>query len=221
MFEDRFFLRRKADGEKLLRYGFVREEDGYRYAAPVMDGQFTLCVRVDGGRVTSRMIDRLTGEEYALHKVETAAGAFVGEVRAACEAALTDIAERCFEPDIFHGGQTLAVIRYVRERYGDELEFLWDRFPDNAVWRRKDNRKWYGIVLTLPKSKLGLPSGEVAEIIDLRLSPDRMADTVDRERFFPGWHMNKKTWYTMLLDGSVPTDEICRRIDESHRLAGG
>lgn len=37
-------------------------------------------------------------------------------------------------------------IEYVRKKYGDELEFLWTKFPDNAAWRRKDNRKWYGVL---------------------------------------------------------------------------
>ena len=38
--------------------------------------------------------------------------------------------------------------------YCDELEFLWQKFPDNAVWRRKDNKKWYGALLTVSKEKL-------------------------------------------------------------------
>lgn len=28
------------------------------------------------------------------------------------------------------------VIEYVREKYRDELEFLWEKSPDNAVWHR-------------------------------------------------------------------------------------
>ena len=35
----------------------------------------------------------------------------------------------------------------------------------------------------------------------------------------PGYHMNKKHWYTILLDDSVPLEEICRRIDRSYLLA--
>ena len=31
--------------------------------------------------------------------------------------------------------------------------------------------------------------------------------------------MNKKHWYTVILDGSVPFEEICRRIDESYGSA--
>ena len=220
MFEEKYFIRRKKHDGKLTAYGFTRQAEGYRYAVPVMDGDFLLHVFIDEkGKVTTQMIDCATQEEYTLHKVESSAGPFVGQVRAACEAVLTDIASTCYEPDLFHGEQTLALIDYVRETYGDEPAFLWEKFPEYAVWRRKDTGKWYGIVLPLPKRKLGLDSSEIAEIIDLRLDPGQMADTVDRERYFPGWHMNKKSWYTILLDGSVPTGEIRQRIDESYRLA--
>ncbi len=37
--------------------------------------------------------------------------------------------------------------------------------------------------------------------------------------YYPGWHMNKKNWYTIILDGSVATEDICKHIDESYRLA--
>lgn len=50
--------------------------------------------------------------------------------------------------------------------------------------------------------------------------PERMESLIDRKVYFPGWHMNKKHWYTMILDGSVERRELFRRIDESYRLAG-
>ncbi len=34
----------------------------------------------------------------------------------------------------------------------------------------------------------------------------------------PGYHMNKKHWITVTLDGSVPANEIRRLIDNSFRL---
>ena len=34
----------------------------------------------------------------------------------------------------------------------------------------------------------------------------------------PGWHQNKENWNTIILDGSVPTDEIKRMIAESYDL---
>ena len=111
------------------------------------------------------------------------------------------------------------IIEYVRKKYGDELEFLWEKFPDNAIWRRKDNKKWYGALLTVSKRKLGIDSDEIIEIIDLRMKPEDIEKRVDMKKYFPGYHMNKKHWITICLDKTVPYEEICSRIDESYVLA--
>ena len=34
----------------------------------------------------------------------------------------------------------------------------------------------------------------------------------------PGYHMNKRHWVTVLLDGSVPDDLLVEIVTESHRL---
>lgn len=220
MFEEKFFAHRKLNPSKLLPYGFAEENGVYRYTTALLNGQLQLFVSITpDGAVSTQIIDNATDEEYLLYKVSSSVGSYVGSVRTACEAVLTDISHTCYAPDVFRGEQTLALIDFVRATFGDELEFLWDTFPENAVWRRKDNRKWYGLLVTISKRKLGLPSDAVVEAVDLRLSPEQMAETVDNARYFPGWHMNKKSWYTMILDGSVPTEELCRRIEESYRLA--
>ena len=219
MFEEQFFKHRKINCIKLLNYGFTETANGYEYETAVMDGQFQLKIYVAAdGFVSTQMFDA-ANEEYSLYKVESAVGAFVGQVRDACGSVLTDISMKCYDSDIFRSRQTLDVIEYVRKKFGDEPEFLWEKFSGNAVWRRKDNRKWYGLIVTISRSKLGIDSGEIVEAIDLRLRPELMTETIDNEKYFPGWHMNKKSWYTMILDGSVSTEEICRRIDESYALA--
>jgi predicted DNA-binding protein (MmcQ/YjbR family) len=34
----------------------------------------------------------------------------------------------------------------------------------------------------------------------------------------PGYHMNKRHWNTIILDGSIPDDEIFALIDDSYQL---
>jgi len=41
----------------------------------------------------------------------------------------------------------------------------------------------------------------------------------DEKSYFPGYHMNKKHWITICLDGSVPIEEIFCRLDESFAFA--
>lgn len=225
MFEEKFFIHRKINAEKLLGYGFSAESGAYRDTVELMDGKMRLLIAAEetsegAFAIKTKVIDVSTGEEYTLYKLDSAAGAYVGEVRAACEAVLTEIAEKCCDFDLFRRGQTLAVIDHVKKRYGSEPEFLWEKFPKNAVFRRSDNRKWYGAILTVSLGKLGQDSDEIAEILDLRADPAQITEIVDRKRYFPGWHMNKKNWITVILDGSLPNDELFRRIEESYRLAG-
>lgn len=214
------FLRKTVNLEKLAAYGFIQDADAYSYRTVLPGSGFELTVQIAGqGKISTAVTDPATGEAYTLHLAGSAVGSFVGNIREEYENALREIAEKCFEPDVFKSAQAKALISYVRERYGDEPEYLWQKFPDNAVWRRKDTKKWYGALLSTTTDKLGVLPACRAEIIDLRIQPERMNGLVDGIRYFPGWHMNKKHWYTIILDGSVSTDEIQQRIDESYRLA--
>ena len=214
------FKRRKVSMPKLSAYGFLENDGKYSYHTVLPGSGFSMVVEITrDGLVKATAIDMETNEPYTLHLTDNAMGSFVVNVKMEYEQVLADIAEKCFEPDIFKSTQSKEVIAYVRETYGDELEFLWKKFPDNAIWRRKDTQKWYGAILTVSRRKLGLSSDEVSEIIDLRIEPEQMDSTIDNKRYFSGWHMNKRNWYTMILDGSIPTEEICRRIDKSYKLA--
>lgn len=217
MFED-IFQRKKVNIEKLESFGFVNQ--GYwTYNCPIMNGEFSLIIKIDKkGNVDTDLIEIATNEPYILYKTNSS-GTYVGKVRSAIEAVLKEIAESCYDVGTFKSAQAQMLIDYVRNTYGDELEFLWDKFPDNAIWRRKDNKKWYAAILTVPRNKLGMNSDEIVEIIDLRIQPDKMASLLLNEHYYPGWHMNKKSWYTIILDDGVPDEKICRRLDESYNLA--
>lgn len=214
------FARKTADFDKLTAYGFIKDADKYSYSAVLSESGFKMTVSITGqGKVSTVLVDPEFNEPYTLHLTSGAVGSFVGSVREEYENILTDIAEKCFEPDVFKSEQAKEIIAYVKNKYNDELEYLWEKFPDNAVVRREDNKKWYAVLLTVSKRKLGLESDETVEIIDLRMKPESLAELTDNVRYFPGYHMNKKHWLTIILDGSVQLREICARIDESYQLA--
>ena len=215
-----FFQYKSPDFHLLEEYGFQRQNGVWQFATSIMEGQFDLTVSTrENGEVTTELIEREFGEPYTLHLVEDAAGEFVGRVREALGAVLQDIADRCFVKKIFRQEQTLALIEHVRARYGAETEHLWEKFPDCAIWRRADNQKWFGIIMTLPRKKLGLAGDEVVEILDVRAQPEELARMVDGKKYFPGWHMNKKHWLTVVLDGTLSNGEVFSLVEESYSLA--
>ena len=198
---------RKPDIQKLLAFGFEEMYDRYTYSVGLLTGQMKMTVDVSkDGAVSTQVLDSGSGEEYVLHLVQTAAGSFVGRVRAEYDAVLDEILSACFEYDVFKSQHLKRVVDYIRNKYGDEMEHLWPKSPENAIVRRKDNGKWYMAVLTISKRKLDIDSDELVEIIDLRMKPDDVETVVDRKKYFPGFHMNKKHWVTVCMDGTVPFD---------------
>lgn len=221
MFEERFFARRRADFDALPDYGFSETDGGFCLRQSVAGGQFALEIFVSTeGIVSSRMLDKDSGSEYTLYKVAGASGTFVGAVREEAERVLSSVAERCFVPDVFRSEQARAVIDHAASRYGSRPEFLWKNLSENAVLRRADSRKWFAVFAIVAREKLGLVGSGRVEIIDLRISPDELPSTLDGKTLLPGWHMNKRTWYTVVLDGGICMDDLIRRLDESWRLAG-
>jgi predicted DNA-binding protein (MmcQ/YjbR family) len=203
---------------KLPEYGFTRCGQLYRYCTDIAEGMFSLTVQVSENTAPEILIlDKTLNEEYSLAYAPSATGAFVGAIHAELQSILTDIADKCFEADIFKSKQAKEVIAYIRNTYGIEAEYLWEKFPDNAIFRDHHSRKWFAALLTVEKQKIGLQEEGSIEILDLKAKPEKVALLVDGVTFLPGYHMNKKHWFTIRLDDSVASDIVATLIDESFK----
>lgn len=111
-----------------------------------------------------------------------------------------------------------AVLRFAWETFGTKPEYLWEKTPDCCVLRRADNRKWYGICMTVSKKVLGLPGEERVEILNVKSDYLTISFLRQRPGFLPAYHMNKEHWVTFLLDGTVEIPEICALLQDSYDL---
>ena len=48
------------------------------------------------------------------------------------------------------------IVNYVAKEFAVEPEHLWEKFPRYAVLRHSGSKKWFGIIMNVPKEKLGL-----------------------------------------------------------------
>jgi len=58
--------------------------------------------------------------------------------------------------------------------------------------------------------------------LNLKCDPELAIEL--RERYssvIPGYHMNKKHWNTVIIDGSIPDNEIFSWIDHSYNIVKG
>ena len=103
--------------------------------------------------------------------------------------------------------------------YTEELEFLWEDSPESAVLRRADTGKWYAVMMRLPKRKFGLADDSISEFILLRIPNEKRDTTLADRRFLSAFHMNKRTWFAIQLDGHMKITEILHLVECSRDQA--
>ena len=109
------------------------------------------------------------------------------------------------------------LIKHIEKKYKAKPEYLWKSYPEYAVFRHSDNNKWFALVATVERKKLGLSGDEDIDVINLKVDDPMYRDMLIREDgIMPAYHMNKQRWITVLLDGTVPEDQVFNLIDMSY-----
>mgnify|MGYP000517419295 CR=1 FL=1 len=57
------------------------------------------------------------------------------------------------------------------------------------------------------------------DVVNLKCEPDLIPNLINEKGIYPAYHMNKKHWCTIYLDGTVGLEEIYKLIDISYELA--
>ena len=215
-----FIKDKKIDFKKLEKFGFKLIDNSYCYHTSLLKNQFKMTIKINlDNSIFTEIIDTETNEPYVLHLLEMKRSGYSEKVYKAYSEVLEKIQKECFEDEIFKARYTKQIITYVKNKYGDELEFLWEKSPKNAVVRRKSSNKWYAVILTISKRKLNLDSDKIIEVINLHNIAEEIEKLIDNKKYFPAYHMNKKYWCTICLDGTVELKEIYKLIDVSYELA--
>ena len=215
-----FIKDKKIDFKKLEEFGFKLKDNSYYYYTSLLKNQFKMSVKIDlDNSIFTEIIDVETNEAYVLHLLEMKRSGYSEKVYKVYSQILEKIQKECFEDEIFKANYTKEIVAYIKNKYRDELEFLWEKSPKNAVVRRKSSKKWYAVILTVSKRKLNLDSDEIIEVINLHNIAEEIKKLIDYKKYFPAYHMNKKHWCTICLDGTVELKEIYRMIDISYELA--
>ena len=70
--------------------------------------------------------------------------------------------------------------------------------------------------MDISRNKLGLDGDAAIDILDIKCSPLMIGSLLSEKGFLPGYHMNKDSWITILLDESVPDEKIYPLLEMSY-----
>lgn len=214
MFE--IFKSYQFNKEKAHAYGFVEDEQVWTYSFQILDGDFVMIVSITTDNVSFQVFDQETGDLYPQVHMESMRGTFVGTVRQACLEILYQIRKACFDVQDFICPQTKRIMDQVHEKYGNQLEYLWEKSPDTAVLRHEDSKKWYAVLMRIPWDRLYKAREGLVEAVNLK--HDCVADLLSQKGIYPAFHMNKRYWISLALDETLSDDEVLDLLEISWNL---
>ena len=110
------------------------------------------------------------------------------------------------------------IFLYIKNKYHVEPDYPWVRTPNYAILRHETNRKWFGAIVDITEDKLGLAGNKLIDALLLKCNPILIGSLRSETGILPGYHMSKKHWITVLLDGSCPKSRVFELIDFSYEL---
>ena len=107
--------------------------------------------------------------------------------------------------------------RYIFDTYSVEPDYPFPGDNTSAVFRQAGNRKWFALVMNIPAQKLGLPSENRIDIVNMKCDSVLIGSFRGLPGLFPAYHMNKESWITAALDGSAPDETVKTLLDMSYQ----
>ncbi len=225
--------------DKLLAFGFAEAGGNLMFKKEIAGGQFYTEIKLSDKNLSADVFETVTGEKYALFNVASAQGAFVGQIRSEVQDVIGEIRSKCFiSQDIkekyvdflhsyFHtfgdnpwGEQGDAGAKMkcapANGRVKGSSEASLDRTYDTSIVFRCPNNKWFALLMQIKFKNLGFASEEPVWAVNLKA--ENVEAITDKKSIFPAYHMNKKYWISILLDGSVDIEKITELIDISYKL---
>ena len=107
---------------------------------------------------------------------------------------------------------------YICDVYGVKLERPFADDQSIVVFRHEGNRKWFAAVMSIKASRLGIESDRMIEIVNLKCNVELTAELCEEDGIYPGYHMSKRYWISVVLDAATDDELLYSLIEESYDL---
>lgn len=98
-------------------------------------------------------------------------------------------------------------LAYCLDTYGTSADYPFEGDFETAVLRHAHNRKWYAIVMKVPRNKLGLDSEEITDVVNFKIPIEMLGSFGKEDGVYPAYHMNKLHWVSVIL-GDAPSETV-------------
>lgn len=61
---------------------------------------------------------------------------------------------------------------FLTETYEADIDHPWARYPNYQVFRHRNNKKWFALIMDVPQNKLGIAGNKIVDIANFKCDPD-------------------------------------------------
>ena len=219
-FEDAYFKKKVLKPDSLEPFGFTATEQGYEFRKPLIAEELEAQLLIDSeGKLTGQVVDIDLNEPYDTFRSSQATGTYVGQVREAYGELLSQVADSCYEDQLFSSPQANRLARFLVQEFSDQADRPFEKEPSYLSFRVAG--KWYALLFPLKGEKLGLSGAKadlVYDVVNLKVDPKQMDQLMKMDGIFPSYHMSKKTWISLVLDDTLPDQTVFELLRNSRSL---
>lgn len=123
------------------------------------------------------------------------------------------------------------VEKAILMQYGANPEYLWKVFPQYAMFRHHDNKKWFGLLMNIAPEKLLKKSSpyklELPEkakckkeiyVLDVKLAQSEIHSIYQTAGIFPGYPRSAGNWVSMILEDIISDESVMEFVKESYNI---
>jgi len=107
---------------------------------------------------------------------------------------------------------------YLTDSYSTNGENLFARYPSFLVFRHHGNKKWFAVIMDIPRKNLKLPGEGEISVVNLKCDTRLIGSFREEPGIYPGWHRNKAHWLSVALEAGVEDEKIKFLVDMSYEL---
>lgn len=182
----------------------------------LIEGEFELGMTLADQELELVVYDLAMEEPYTLFEVASASGPLVTALRQQVD----DILNRILGQQIQGNPLVEGLVEHVKATYEVAPAHPFKRHPEIIGFKVPEVDKLFGIILPVDYCQIDKASSRTDQVLVLNLKgkPDHIVERIDNDRYFPAYHMNKKHWFSLLLDAQTDWEQLIRLLAESYSL---
>lgn len=98
------------------------------------------------------------------------------------------------------------LIDYINDEFDIDADFPFEDDFETAIFRHKDNKKWFAICMQVSGNKLSIDTNKKLSVLNVKIEPLFRPSLLEKKGIYSAYHMNKTHWVSVVIEQADDED---------------